>query len=150
MLSVYKTFTLRYNKVVFIYKSPVRWGVQIAGMIFRHALEEKVLEPQHFRDSPEGVKAAHENEKGVGMAGQSCLRALVQPPEDLLLVLNIQGIAAVFLDGVQERLVVVGEGEPVDGLLVTPLTLIPGSHTGLAAVLFFSRKLIKHFPGAAF
>ena len=53
------------------------------------------------------------------MAGQSCLRALVQPPEDLLLVLNIQGIAAVFLDGVQERLVVVGEGEPVDGLLVT-------------------------------
>lgn len=35
MLSVYKTFTLRYNKVVFIYKSPVRWGVQIAGMIFQ-------------------------------------------------------------------------------------------------------------------
>ena len=34
MLSVYKTFTLRYNKVVFIYKSPVKWGVQIAGMIF--------------------------------------------------------------------------------------------------------------------
>lgn len=65
-------------------------------------------------------------------------------------MLNIQGIAAVFLDGVQERLVVVGEGEPVDGLLVTPLTLIPGSHTGLAAVLFFNRKLIKHFPGAAF
>ena len=35
MLSVYKTFTLRYNKVVFIYKSPVKWGVQIAGMIFQ-------------------------------------------------------------------------------------------------------------------
>ena len=35
MLSVYKTFTLRYNKVVFIYKSPVRWGVQIVGMIFQ-------------------------------------------------------------------------------------------------------------------
>lgn len=35
MLSVYKTFTLRYNKVVFIYKSPVKWGVQIVGMIFQ-------------------------------------------------------------------------------------------------------------------
>ena len=35
MLSVYKTFTLRYNKVVFIYKSPVKWGVQIAGLIFQ-------------------------------------------------------------------------------------------------------------------
>ena len=35
MLSVYKTFTLRYNKVVFIYKSPVRWGIQIVGMIFQ-------------------------------------------------------------------------------------------------------------------
>ena len=35
MLSVYKTFTLRYNKVVFIYKSPAKWGVQIAGMIFQ-------------------------------------------------------------------------------------------------------------------
>ncbi len=35
MLSVYKTFTLRYNKVVFIYKSPVKWGVQIAGVIFQ-------------------------------------------------------------------------------------------------------------------
>ena len=35
MLSVYKTFTLRYNKVVFIYKSPVKWGVQIAVMIFQ-------------------------------------------------------------------------------------------------------------------
>ena len=35
MLSVYKTFTLRYNKVVFIYKCPVKWGVQIAGMIFQ-------------------------------------------------------------------------------------------------------------------
>ncbi|WP_420313893.1 DUF6783 domain-containing protein [Blautia wexlerae] len=35
ILSVYKTFTLRYNKVVFIYKSPVKWGVQIAGVIFQ-------------------------------------------------------------------------------------------------------------------
>lgn len=35
MLSVYKTFTLRYNKVVFIYKSPAKWGVQIVGMIFQ-------------------------------------------------------------------------------------------------------------------
>ena len=35
MLSVYKTFTLRYNKVVFIYKSPVKWGVQIVEMIFQ-------------------------------------------------------------------------------------------------------------------
>ena len=35
MLSVYKTFTLRYNKVVFIYKSPAKWGVQIAEMIFQ-------------------------------------------------------------------------------------------------------------------
>ena len=35
MLSVYKTFTLRYNKVVFIYKSPEKWGVQIVGMIFQ-------------------------------------------------------------------------------------------------------------------
>ena len=35
MLSVYKTFTLRYNKVVFIYKSSVKWGVQIVGMIFQ-------------------------------------------------------------------------------------------------------------------
>lgn len=35
MLSVYKTFTLRYNKVVFIYKSPVKWGIQIVGMIFQ-------------------------------------------------------------------------------------------------------------------
>ena len=35
MLSVYKTFTLRYNKVVFIVKYPAKWGVQIVGMIFQ-------------------------------------------------------------------------------------------------------------------
>lgn len=44
MLSVYKTFTLRYNKVVFIYKSPVKWGVQIVGMIFQTSSSAQAMD----------------------------------------------------------------------------------------------------------
>ena len=84
------------------------------------------------------------------MAGQSCLRALVQatggPPPGAEYSGHSRGFPRRRSGAPRSCRRGRASGWPPR----TPLTLIPGSHTGLAAVLFFNRKLIKHFPGAAF
>ena len=88
--------------------------------------------------------------EGVGMAGQSCLLALVQPPGGPPPGAEHPGIAAVSPRRRSGAPRSCRRGRASGWPPRKPLTLIPGSHTGLAAVLFFSRKLIKHFSGAAF
>lgn len=56
MLSVYKTFTLRYNKVVFIYKSPVKWGVQIVGMIFQTSSSAQAMDFSSYNADLRGLR----------------------------------------------------------------------------------------------
>ena len=89
MLSVYKTFTLRYNKVVFIYKSPVKWGVQIAGMIFQtHSNTITGKDTNHMSQSSFGNKFkvttwGESHGKALGAVIDGCPAGLPLCEEDI-------------------------------------------------------------------
>ena len=89
MLSVYKTFTLRYNKVVFIYKSPVRWGVQIVGMIFQtHSNTITGKDTNHMSQSSFGNKFkvttwGESHGKALGAVIDGCPAGLPLCEEDI-------------------------------------------------------------------
>ena len=94
MLSVYKTFTLRYNKVVFIYKSPVRWGVQIVGMIFQtHSNTITGKDTNHMSQSSFGNKFkvttwGESHGKALGAVVDGCPAGLPLCEEDIQKFLN--------------------------------------------------------------
>ena len=89
MLSVYKTFTLRYNKVVFIYKSPVKWGVQIVGMIFQtHSNTITGKDTNHMSQSSFGNKFkvttwGESHGKALGAVIDGCPAGLPLCEEDI-------------------------------------------------------------------
>ena len=89
MLSVYKTFTLSYNKVVFIYKSPVKWGVQIVGMIFQtHSNTITGKDTNHMSQSSFGNKFkvttwGESHGKALGAVIDGCPAGLPLCEEDI-------------------------------------------------------------------